>query len=256
MEELIFFAVIIFLSIIESVARSRKKRSGGPLPEAPPEWEQLPLPRPRPRAEPRPQPRPLGAEIPSHDSDPSFDMGASAEVEPSFDDTRWRELEKGRATSSESMIPSDIWDEIAGLAREPERQEPSYTPPRRPAPKPGPAPHPKRMPTPARPTAKVEPRRTPSPAPKPKRVTILAPEPAPEGAPEHAVHGSHVGYGTDPSARGASAQDRLDPLVRELGQDAAAVRLQLRGRGVHALRQALILQEVLGPPAAERPDRF
>jgi hypothetical protein len=38
--------------------------------------------------------------------------------------------------------------------------------------------------------------------------------------------------------------------------NALAVHQQLRSQGAHALRQALILQEVLGPPAASKPDRF
>jgi cystathionine beta-lyase family protein involved in aluminum resistance len=69
------------------------------------------------------------------------------------------------------------------------------------------------------------------------------------------VHQSHAGFGTDPSSRAPSAQDHLDPLARVLGADAAAARAQLRG-GAHALRQALILNEILGPPAAERDDRY
>jgi hypothetical protein len=111
-----------------------------------------------------------------------------------------------------------------------------------------------------KPIPKVEPRRAPLPSkaktPAPQRATILAPEPATEGVSAHGVHESHVGYGTDPSARAPSAQDRLDPLARVLSADASAVRGQLRSQGAHALRQAVILHEVLGPPASEREDRF
>lgn len=260
MEELIFFAVIIFFSIIESIARSRKRKAGGPLPDAPPEWEQgrRPSPRPEPRPGMRGSHRP--DEVPSYDADPSFDAEGSFDAEPSFDESKSRDaLEKERATSSESMIPADIWDEIAGLAREPERQEPTYTPPPRPQQRRTPAPSPKRVPVPQRPIPKAEPRRAPLPsqAPKaPKPTTAPPPEPAPEGVAAHVVHESHVGYGTDPSARPPSAHDRMDPLARALGADASAARAQLRNQGAHALRQALILHEVLGPPAAEREDRF
>lgn len=252
MEELIFFALIIFFSIIESIARSRKQKQGGGLPELPPEWEQPPAePRPRPR------PRPQATEVPSYDADPSFDAEPSLESRGSYDDAKSREsLEQGRSRSSESMIPSEVWDEIAGLAREPARQEPSYTPPP-PKPRPAPTPHPKRPATPPRPkpvpTSRAPVQRR---APPPKRATILTQaEPAQEGAATHAVHQSHAGFGTDPSARARSAQDGLDPLAGVMSQDAAAVRVQLLAQG-HPLRQAIILHEVLGPPVSDRPDRF
>ncbi len=251
MEQLIFFGLIILFSIIESVARSRKQKGGGQLPEIPPEWEEPPTrPEPRPRARPRPH----SPEIPSYDSDPSFDAEPSLETRGSYDDAKSREaLEKGRSRSSESMIPAEIWDEISGMTREPARQEPTYTPPQ---PRQAPVPRPKRLPTPPRPKA-PETSRAPvqrRPATPPKRATILDPQPVAEGVPTHAVHQSHAGFGTDPSARARSAQDGLDPLAHTMNQDAAAVRLQLLGGG-HALRQALILQEVLGPPASERQDR-
>ena len=75
-----------------------------------------------------------------------------------------------------------------------------------------------------------------------------------EGMAGHAVHLSHVGYGSDPSERARSTQDGLDPLARTLSADAAAVRQQLRGQGTHGLRQALILREVLGPPVGSKTD--
>ena len=236
MEELIFFGVIIFFSIIESIARSRKRKTGGPLPEIPPEWEWDPTGQRR---------RPPTAEMPSYDADPSFDD------KPSFDEVATSETAtRERARSSESMIPADIWEEIAGLAKETQRPAETHRPPPPPPPRPAP---------PARPAPSMKP--VPAPAPKPrapiapkKRATILAPEPAPEGTAGHAVHLSHAAYGTDPSTRARSAQDRLDPLASKLSQDAQAIRRQLRGHGVHALRQAIILQEVLGPPVGSRPD--
>jgi hypothetical protein len=251
MEQLIFFAVIIFFSIIESIARSRKAKMGGQLPEAPPEQEE---PSQQPRTRPRQRPRP----IPSYDTDPSFDAEPSLDSRGSYDDAKAREsLEKRRSRSSESMIPAELWDEIAGLAREPERQEPTYTPPPRQQPRPAPQPQAKRLPTPRRPPAPQK-SRAPAkrqPPPAPRRATILAPEPAPEGVAAHAVHESHAGFGTDPSSRPRSAQDGLDPLARVMGRDASAVHAQLVG-SAHALRQAVIMYEVLGPPVSDRPDRF
>jgi hypothetical protein len=81
--------------------------------------------------------------------------------------------------------------------------------------------------------------------------------PTPEPRPEHRVHLAHADYGTDPSERAPSEQDGLDPLAEHLSADASWVRRQLRSRGIHALRQAVVMQEVLGPPAAlVRTDRF
>jgi hypothetical protein len=259
MEQLIFFAVIIVLSIIESVARSRKQRKGGPLPEIPTDWEKEQAEQRRPRRTTQKLPRPM--EVPSYDEDASFDARASSERERSFDEAATSEEERRkRSASSESMIPADIWEEIAGLAREAkvEVPKPKPRPEQRPMPRPGP--------TPQRPQRKSqgEPRRGATvakqpPAPRPAASTPIrtaTAQPTLEGTAAHAVHLSHAGYGTDPSQRVVSAQDGLDPLARAPNADAAAVRQQLRRRGAHALRQALILHEVLGPPAAGRPDRF
>src|SRR5688572_11887653 len=124
MEQLIFFAVIIFFSIIESIARSRKQRQGGQLPpapgEAPPEWEAEWKPE-QPRQRPM-RPPPGRSDVPSYDDDASFDArtseeGRTSEAGRSFDETASSEEERRkRAASSESMIPADIWEEIAGLA--------------------------------------------------------------------------------------------------------------------------------------------
>jgi len=276
MEELIFFAVLIFFSIVESIARSRKQRKGGgPLPDVPPDWEQEwerqsraepagQSPRPRPRLPQQGRP-----EVPSYDDDESFDARTSAEegrsfevrssseAEPSFDEAASSETErKKRAESSESMIPSDIWEEIAGLAREAKVELP--------LPPPRPKPQPKPRPTGQRRELPPEPRRAqPRPAsvklpPLRTRPTPPSPiaEPALEGTAAHAVHQSHTGYGTDPSERARSAQDGLDPLARLLDADAAAIRQQLRSKGAHALRQAMILYEVVGPPVGSRPGPY
>jgi hypothetical protein len=265
MEELIFFAVLIFFSIIESIARSRKQRQGrGQLPDAPAEvpselegrWEaeQEKLRQQRQRA------RPKMSDVSSYDDDTSFDARTAGqeegrsfdvtrgEAEHSFDEDASSDAERGkRAASSESMIPADIWEEIAELARDAKVELPAPRP--RPRPK---IPQTQLPPERRVPQAKPSPMRPRPSAPTP-RPRVL-PAPALEGTPDHLVHASHVGYGSDPSERERSAQDGLDPLARSLNADAAAIRLQLRGRGAHALRQALILQEVLGPPLASRPD--
>jgi len=202
MEELIFFAIIIFFSIIDSVARSRKKKRAGsplPAPRAPQEWE---------------------PEEPTYDSGPSYDELEVEDSQPAplpsytqpYDSTG---TSRGTsADSSQGMIPADIWEEIAGLAmgRTPTRRKP----------------------------------------PPPVEVEAIPARPLET----HRVHLSHAGYGTDPSSRAKSAEDDLDPLAHHLGADASAVRKQLKSHSNHALRQAVILQEVLGPPAALRPERF
>lgn len=210
MEQLIFFAIIIIFSIIDSVARSKKKKqqqmgTGAPAPEAPEARE-------RKRAVPRydterthEAQRTYEAER-TYEHQPSYDADPSSDAAPSYDDDLPDEA------GSQAMIPADIWEEIAGLARG-------------------------RVPAPTR------------PAPPP---------PAPVAPPveTHRVHRAHKGYGTDPSSRAPSEQDGLDPLATQTSADALAVRAQLRRQGAHALRQAVIFHEILGPPVAIRPDRF
>jgi hypothetical protein len=263
MDQLIFIALIVFFSIIESIARSRKKRQGGgTLPEIPEEvardrelqWEMEQSQRRQ-----RTRPAPPTSEVPSYDDDSSFDArtagqveGRSFEPEATFDESAAAESERNkRAASSEAMIPAELWEEIAGLARGAKVELPTPRPRPRPRLPQTQLPQERRVPQPKRPAPK--PARVRSrPAPPSARDGISRPSPAMEGTAGHAVHLSHADYGSDPSQRARSAQDGLDPLARTLGADAASVRQQLRGRSAHALRQALILQEVLGPPVASR----
>ena len=68
------------------------------------------------------------------------------------------------------------------------------------------------------------------------------------------MHQAHALYGTDPSERPRSAHDTIDPLADRLSEDAKAIRAQLTGQDTGALRQAIILQDVLGKPVALRED--
>lgn len=232
MEQLIFFGVIILFSILESVARSRQKKRGPQARQVPPEWQW----------------EPEKAEVPdgaTYDAESAFDEESSVEerptfdAEPTFDDvvaTRQprptddleptRRAQRAPATSSESMIPADLWEEIAGLGRG-------------------------RVPVPAETAPTPPPARQPQTRPLPTRATRPTP---PHEA--HGIHQAHAGFGSDPSERARSEQDGLDSLARRLSADASAVRQQLRTRGIHALRQAAILHEVLGPPVSTRPDRY
>ena len=226
MEELIFFAVIIFFSIIESIARKRKQGSGQP--QIPEEW----VPEePRPEWQPERQRQEWRSERPRETSTATYDTDAS------YDEVEVDEAADSREATrsgSEAMIPTDLWEEIAGLARSRMRDLETRSEPSRPEPPP-PLPTPKVPATPA--AREAWGKRTP-------RV-----------GQQHRVHLSHAGYGTDPSSRAASAHDELDPLARRLSADVRAVRKALRS-GRHALRQAVILQEVLGPPASTRPEAF
>lgn len=199
MEQLIFIAVIVLVSILESQARRRKKKAEAGSTRGP-------------------EAGGASDELPTYDSGPSYDQ---LEVDEA--------ARRGRAASSEGMIPADIWEEIVGLAQASKARRRAPEVSRKPEPVPPPA-----TTTPAR-RRKLAPKRT---------------------EPHRALHLTHAEYGTDPSARSRSEQDGLDPLARQLAADASSIRRQLRSHGAHALRQAVILHEVLGPPAATRPDRF
>jgi hypothetical protein len=219
MEQLIFLAVIVVFSIIDSIARTKKKRqqqsggSGQDTPRVPEEWQ-------------------WEDDVPSYDADPSYDDAYASEGATRKPETLPR-AERSSPKSSEGMVPADIWEEIAGLAR-------------------GRVPTPK--PTPRAPKAPEPVQSRPiEPEPKPVRARATRVRPPLTGA---GVHRAHADYGTDPSSRRRSEQDGLDPLRGTLSQDVRAVRRMLKTHTRSALRQAVILQEVLGPPAAAAPERF
>ncbi|HET9949390.1 MAG TPA: hypothetical protein VFQ22_10755, partial [Longimicrobiales bacterium] len=71
---------------------------------------------------------------------------------------------------------------------------------------------------------------------------------APEQPPS--IHAAHAQFGTDPSARAPAPA----PVAPAGGGAAATLARELRARD--AARRAVVLQEVLGPPAALRPPRL
>jgi len=235
MEELVFFAVIIAMSVLDSIARSRKaKRAQNAEGGVPAEsgagearWEG--------RGDTLGGYEEPGGSLATYDDEPSYDD------EESYDDRlEWKEESEGRDPSPSSpaesrpsteMLGGDLLEQLAELAggRLKGRMEQAQ----------------ERLPT-----VRV-PRQSP-PLPRPTRPSydvLLRGE-------EHLVHRAHAGYGTDPSERAPSEQDGLDPLAQKLGADAEAVRRQLLDHDTHALRQALVLQEILGPPAALSGRRF
>lgn len=121
--------------------------------------------------------------------------------------------------SSEGMVPAEIWEEIQRLAG-------GGGPVSRPRP---------------------QPRPTPRARPQPSG-PVQAPRPE-----VHAVHRTHPDMGKPLRERMASPIAQIQVARRT--PDVEAVRAMLAG-GAPALRRAVILEEVLGPPAAVRGDPF
>ena len=76
------------------------------------------------------------------------------------------------------------------------------------------------------------------------------------GSGAHEIHRSHADYGTDPSSRALTPQHRIDPLAEPMDAQGTAVRRQLLRGGRAALREAVVLKEVLGQPLALRGDHL
>ncbi|MEX2465357.1 MAG: hypothetical protein WD995_00515 [Gemmatimonadota bacterium] len=217
MNELIFFAVIILFTIIEAISKARKKRAEG--------------------AEGGEGGEEAGGEVSDRERLARRSGPHEREDEP-----------------SETMIPADIWEEIAGLGQGRREPEPEPEPTEwAPAPQPTPAPRPKPAPAPT-PSYESESPRGYTPLPKTHRTPAptLSRIPATKEM-EHRMHRLHPELGTDPSERTPSEQD-WRPEARQ-NRNAKRVRAMLRGsEGTDALKQAFILREVLGPPTAMKDD--
>ena len=210
MEELIFFALIGFASIIESVFRRRKARSGGgPVKEAPT----------RDRRFEREQGRP--EESPTYDSVPSYDEWVTATVPEAS--AKKPALDTLGSDLLEVLLGGETWQDEKDRAKQKLKARNDEI---------------RRL------RMKVE---------ESSRAGASAGESvSPPSA--HQIHRTHAEFGTDPSERAPSEQDGLDPLARSLSAEAKAVRRQLRSDSASALRQAIVLQEVLGPPQSIRED--
>ena len=228
MDGLVFLVVIVLISLLEGVLR--KQKAGRMLPPGQsPENELHEFTQEE-------------ADLPSYDDDPSYDEQPSDDDQPSRGD-RLADYHSPTERAVQSLGPSQVapqvgpsesealtkqlWEDIAGLAAGRSVVSPTPDPPV----------------TLVRQSAEA---------------TAVGRGPSREvqARPEHFVHRSHAGYGTDPSTRAASEQDGLDPLAERLGADAGAVHALFASRDPHALRQAIMLQEVLGSPAALRGDPY
>jgi hypothetical protein len=168
---------------------------------------------------------------PSYDDDPPAYDEAHGILEYS---NQYTEAPPSKPAPSETLIPKDVWEELAALVS---GAQPQASDLERPAP-----------PAPRAETTAVA--RTETTAVTQRATRGLTTRP------EHIVHDAHAAYGTDPSQRAPSEQDGLDPLAEHLGADARAVHQLFASRDSHALQQAIILQEVLGLPAAFRGDPY
>lgn len=257
MEQLIFVGIIVLFTILEAVAR-KKKAGGGEAEELPP-----PPPTPHRRETQAPPGRLPGAPGPrSYDDDPSYDErpagagGARGE---------------GDSPSSEGLIPAEVWEEIAALARgevppsrapapqapppAPSRPVPTAKPLPVPAPTPSPTPRVPRTPVPSRGRG-GDPRKVGRPEPRPpapirgRKAATAGParEPALEEIrDEHPLLATHPGVGGTGLDRVTVSEADARARVRS---EVTEVRRLLRSGSSGSLRKAVILGEVLGPPAA------
>ncbi len=123
--------------------------------------------------------------------------------------------ESGRERKATEILPADLWEEITGAMRLPEPEPVEETP------------------LPEREPVRTSRKRQPDPS-------------------VHPIHSTHPEYGTDPSERTASVQHGLGSLTDTLELRASVTRDQLGLGDREALRKAVILHEVLGPPLALR----
>ena len=123
--------------------------------------------------------------------------------------------DSGRERKATEILPADLWEEITGAMRLPEPEPVEETP------------------MPEREPVRTSRKRQPDPS-------------------VHPIHSTHPEYGTDPSERTASIQHGLGSLTDTLELRASVTRDQLGLGDREALRKAVILHEVLGPPLALR----
>lgn len=264
MEQLIFVGIVVLFSILEAVGRKKKAR-GGEAEEVPP--APLPAPRGEGRAPGGPRTSVPGPE--SYDDD-VVGRGASSGGPQ-------RPGQGG--DSSEGLIPANVWEEIAALARGEVPQTPRPEPSARPAPTPQPTPRlettpstkpaPSAKPAPAT-TAGRAPHRAP-PLPKGREARAQArarPEPSAPSSirgrpasvparppdlaleelrPDHPLHGTHAGLGVP--GRDRRTDFPGDTSARRW-EDLAAIRSLLVSGNTASLRKAIILGEILGPPSS------
>ena len=162
---------------------------------------------------------PVGEELSSYDAEPSYDDHVEAAPMATW-------LPSAPAPTptpvreTQDLIPKDVWEEIAALAGG------------RPAPEP-----------------------VPVLVPKPAEPQYVEPQYLERGPhrPEHRAHDAHARYGTPMSGRLTALDMPEDHESAGPSDEIRSVRGMLSGGGM-ALREAVILQELLGPPVSLRED--
>jgi hypothetical protein len=273
MEQLIFFGIIILLSILDTVARRRKAQAQGEAGEvgAPKTGE--------PERFEWAQKAPWEDEVPSYDRDRSYDEEIDSEIE---DEIAGSAAGSGggsaagaaRGPGELERLPTaaEILEELTGRARERQetggrvrmethgqtrgqvqgpvrgdvrgevRSEAGKRFDARQAPA---LPAPYKAPPSSGPVGRMEARTLEGdPGRRP-----LAPT-----DPDHFIHLAHQGFGTDPSERARSVQDALEPLRGHMSAAAIGVRRDLRGGSAAALRRAIVIKEVLDRPVTLRDE--
>ncbi len=138
----------------------------------------------------------------------------------------------GRTSPSAGALAPELWDEIRKLARARGAEVPGVEPARRPG-------------APA----------LPAPAPRAFTPVATAARPAP-AAPVHPVHRTHPKMGRPLAERLSPLDNPEDEAVRDRPAPEVTDVRRMLGGGAKALRRAVILEEVLGPPAALRGDPY
>lgn len=225
MEELIFLALLVVFSVLEAVFKKRRQAAEG---EGEPEGTDVTSPgeveRPADRTE---EPEPMA-------------------VEPRLPSSRREGPSPFEPAGSEEMVPRDLWDEIAALAR---------------GEKPGAGSR-------SREGVDLEPTPGPEVGPGRRPVRVGRGEPVPSTSPvrrgqvgrDEIGRGGAAGrrpprrgrpeFGTDPSERLPVSQ----PPRPRASDELRAVRRALVEGGAAEARKAVILHEVLGKPLAYREE--
>lgn len=221
MEELIFFGVLILFSILDAVAKKKRKQQmeaeeaeAGTPEDGSGRWEGMST-----------------YEAPEIEAD-GRDTTLSPYAGPSADDGPG-----GGSGGSEGLVPRDIWAEIGALAR---GERPTVPGPGSDDPWAGPS------------AAEPEISRSDVPATSPIRRSQVGRREVGRGGgvADHPIHRSHADYGTDPSERASVPATVSGGPGREVRE----VRRALVEGGRGAARRAVILHEVLGPPLAYRKE--
>lgn len=232
MEDGFFILVFIAIAVIQGIGQKRRKDA---------KQKNQPM-----GAPPRPSTRPPQRASQQPAQQPDTRPRADPEVRPSPSGT-------AEAGGSEGLIPSDIWQEILGLARGTTQTPGPGTAP--PGSAEGPQERPRSLeaspgdgdPTPGG--------RSPEPPVRELQIRPRSPETIRQPSPAALKRQEAAAASLALPATASSAGATRTPASGERGREGRDARAQLFGEGsVEELRKAIILKEVLGPPLALRDE--